>query len=89
MARVKVYSTGVCPYCQKTKLLLQKWNIPYDEVRIDLDQAAMRDFAQVTQGARTVPQIVIDGKCIGGFTELTELHMEGELDELIEPGSDT
>lgn len=88
MARVKVYSTGVCPYCQKTKLLLQKWNIPYDEVRIDLDQAAMRDFAQVTHGARTVPQIVIDGKCIGGFTELTELHMEGELDELIEPGSD-
>ena len=88
MARVKVYSTGACPYCQKTKLLLQKWKIPFEEVRVDLDQAAMRDFAQVTHGARTVPQIVIDGKCIGGFTELTELHMEGELDKLIEPESD-
>ncbi len=88
MARVTVYSTGACPYCQKTKLLLQKWNIPYDEVRVDLDQEARRVFAQVTHGARTVPQIVIDGKCIGGFTELTELHMDGALDELVEPGSD-
>jgi len=86
MPRVKVYSTGVCPLCQKTKQLLQKWNIPYEEVRIDLDRNAQREFVQVTNGARTVPQIVIDGKCIGGFTDLTELHMEGELDELVEAG---
>ncbi|MHB8623844.1 MAG: glutaredoxin domain-containing protein [Sulfuricaulis sp.] len=88
MARVKVYSTGVCPYCQKAKLLLQKWKIPYDEVRIDLEPATKREFVQVTQGARTVPQIVIDGRCIGGFTELTELHMDGGLDGLTEPGPD-
>ncbi len=86
MPRVKVYSTGVCPFCQKAKLLLQKWSIPYEEVRIDQDKSALREFAQVTNGARTVPQIVIDGKCIGGFTELTELHMDGGLDELVEPG---
>ena len=84
MARIKVYSTGVCPICQKTKGLLTKWGIPYDEVRIDLDQAAMREFAEVTKNARTVPQIIIDDKCIGGFSELTELHMEGELDQLVE-----
>lgn len=83
MTRVKVYSTGHCPLCQKTKALLEKWGIPYDEVRIDLDTAARREYAKATNGARTVPQIVIDGKCIGGFTELTELHMEGGLDELI------
>jgi len=88
MARVKVYSTGVCPYCQKTKALLQKWNVPYDEIRIDTDRAALTEFTRVTHGARTVLQILIDGKCIGGFTELTELHMEGGLDELVEaPGS--
>ena len=86
MPRVKVYSTGVCPFCQKAKQLLQKWSIPYEEVRIDQDKNALREFAQVTNGARTVPQIVIDGKCIGGFTELTELHMDGGLDELVEPG---
>ena len=86
MARVKVYSTGTCPICQKTKGLLTKWGIPYDEVRIDLDQSAMREFAEVTKNARTVPQIIIDKKCIGGFSELTELHMEGELDQLVEKG---
>lgn len=87
MTRVTVYSTGICPYCTKAKQLLQKWNIPFDEVRVDIDKSKLREFAQVTNGARTVPQIVIDGKCIGGFTELTELHMEGGLDELIEADS--
>lgn len=87
MARVKIYSTGVCPLCQKTKVLLRKWNIPYDEVRIDLDRAVLREFAEVTQGARTVPQILIDGRCIGGFMELTELHMEGGLNGLMQPSS--
>lgn len=83
MPRVKVYSTGRCPICDKTKQLLQKWEIPFEEARIDTDQGLMREFAQVTQGARMVPQIAIDGKWIGGFAELTEMHMEGELDELM------
>ena len=51
---------------------------------IDSDMAARREFAAATNGARTVPQIIIDGECIGGFTELTELHMEDELDGLVE-----
>jgi glutaredoxin 3 len=84
MARVKVFSTGICPICEKTKSLLSKWSIPYDDARIDTDMAARREFTQITNGARTVPQIAIDGKWIGGFTELTELHMENELDELVE-----
>jgi glutaredoxin 3 len=84
MARVKIYSTGVCPLCQKAKALLQKWNVPFEEIRIDTDRSRLTEFARATNGARTVPQILIDGKCIGGFTELTELHMEGGLDELVE-----
>jgi glutaredoxin 3 len=39
---------------------------------------------EVSEGARTVPQIVIDDQCIGGFSDLTELHMDGALDELQE-----
>ena len=84
MPRVKVYSTGICPICDKTKSLLAKWGIPYVEARVDLDQTALREFSQVTNGARTVPQITIDGKWIGSFSELTELHMEDKLDHLIE-----
>jgi len=66
MTRVKIYSTGTCPFCVKAKHLLDKWNIPYEEERIDLSHAARREFTEVTNGARTVPQIIIDGKCIGG-----------------------
>ncbi len=84
MARVKVYSTGICPICDKTKTLLNKWSIPYEEVRVDLDRDGLKEMLAVTDHARSVPQIAIDGKWIGSFTELTELHMEGELDGLVE-----
>jgi glutaredoxin 3 len=83
MSRVKVYATGTCPYCVKAKALLDKLGIPYREVRLDLDRSAMSDFARETDSARTVPQIIIDGECVGGYTELTELHMDGGLDGLI------
>lgn len=84
MARVKVFSTGRCPLCDKTKKLLDKWRIPYQEVRVDQDRAGLVEMARLTKGARSVPQIVIDGEWIGSFTELTELHMESALDELVE-----
>ena len=83
MERVKVYSTGTCPICDKAKSLLTKWGIPYTEVRVDLDQSALREFSQVTNGARTVPQFTIDGNWIGSFTELTEMHMDDQLDHLM------
>ena len=83
MSRVIVYSTANCPICVKTKSLLGKWNIDYSEIRIDTDDNALEAFRQTTQGARTVPQILIDDKLIGGFSELTELHMDGDLDELM------
>ena len=84
MARVKIYSTGTCPICEKAKALLSKWEIPYDESRVDQDRDALKEMLEITNHARTVPQIAIDGKWIGGFSELTELHMDGELDDLIE-----
>jgi len=87
MARVKVYSTGTCPICDRAKNCLKKWSIPYDEVRVDLDRAGLKEMLEVTNRARTVPQITIDNRWVGGFTELTELHMDGELDGLVEsPG---
>ena len=69
--------------CEKTKNLLAKWGIAYEEKRVDDNPAALREMLKISNGARTVPQIVIDEKWIGGFMELTELHMDGELDELM------
>jgi len=63
--------------------MLDKWGIEFDEIHIDQDDATLRDYARDTNNARSVPQILIDGNLIGGFTELTELHMDGDLDELM------
>ena len=85
MARVIVFSTGICPICDKTKNLLKKWGISYEEARLDTGNLAnRREFSEKTNGARMVPQILIDGEWIGGFTELTELHMDDKLDHLME-----
>lgn len=84
MARVKIYSTATCPICEKAKSLLTKWKIPYLEARVDQDRDALKEMLEISNNARTVPQIAIDEKWIGGFSELTELHMDGELDDLVE-----
>lgn len=84
MARVKIYSTATCPICDKAKALLTKWNISYDEARVDQDRDSLKEMLEISNNARTVPQIAIDDRWIGGFSELTELHMDGELDDLVE-----
>jgi len=84
MSRVTVYSTANCAFCSRAKSLLSQWDIDYSEVHIDTDESALASFREATLGARTVPQILIDGKLIGGFSELTELHMDGELDHLMQ-----
>ena len=83
MNRIKIYSTAGCLLCEKTKTLLKKWQIGYDEVRIDQDREGLMEMSKISNGARSVPQITIDGKWIGGFTELTEMHMDDELDDLM------
>lgn len=70
--------------CTRAKGLMTKWNIDFDEVRVDRDRQGLMEMSKVTNGARTVPQITVNGKWIGSLTELTELHMDGELDHLME-----
>ena len=87
MSRVTVYSTPTCPYCTAAKSMLDKWGVAFTEIHINDSEAAMLDFIETTRNAATVPQILIDGEVIGGYTELTELHRDGELDELIASAS--
>ena len=84
MSKVKIYSTGTCPMCTRAKGLMTKWNIDFEEVRVDQDRTGLIEMSRVTNGARTVPQITVNGQWIGSLTELTELHMDGELDHLME-----
>jgi len=59
---------------------------PYVFYSYNNGTAGLKEMLEVTHHARTVPQILIDGRPIGGFTELTELHMDGGLDELMPKG---
>jgi glutaredoxin 3 len=79
MARVRVYSTRWCGYCVRAKALLESRGIEYEEISLDSDPAFRRKLFDLT-GGWTVPQILIDGRPIGGYTELWRLDREGRLD---------
>ncbi len=83
MSRVTVYSRADCPICSKARAMLNKWKIDFQDIPVDQDSGLKNEFEEVTNGASSVPQIIIDGKLIGGFSELTELHMDGDLDDLM------
>jgi glutaredoxin 3 len=79
MARVRVYSTRWCGYCVRAKALLESRGIEYEEILLDDDPAFRHKLFDLT-GSWTVPQILIDGRPIGGYTELWRLDREGRLD---------
>ncbi|MDX6369253.1 MAG: glutaredoxin 3 [Gaiellaceae bacterium] len=79
MARIQVYSTRWCGYCVRAKTLLESKGIEYEDVSLDDDPAFRQKLFDLT-GGWTVPQILIDGKPIGGYTELWRLDRAGGLD---------
>ena len=81
MARVEVYSTRWCGYCVRAKALLDSRGIEYDEHSLDDDPAFRQKLFDLT-GGWTVPQILIDNRPIGGYTELWRLDRAGELERL-------
>lgn len=81
MPRISVYTTTWCGYCVRAKALLDSKGIPYEEIHLD-DDAGFRQRLHELTGGWTVPQILIDGTSIGGYTELWRLDREGRLDEL-------
>ncbi len=82
MPHVVMYTTAICPYCVRAKMLLQRKGVDYEERRIEGDRELMREMLERSR-RRTVPQIFIDDYHVGGFDDLAELDMEGKLDELL------
>ncbi len=83
MPHILMYSTGVCPYCLRAEQLLkQKGIIDIEKVRVDLDPARRDEMIEKT-GRRTVPQIFIDGRHIGGYDDLAALDRANELAPLL------
>jgi glutaredoxin 3 len=83
MARVLIYSTASCPYCQAADRLLARKGVgDIERVRVDLEPARRAEMTQKS-GRSTVPQIWIDGRHIGGSDELHDLDDSGQLDKLL------
>lgn len=83
MANVEIYTTKVCPYCVKAKRLLDAKDVDFVEHDVTGDDAAREALLKKSNGMRTVPQIFINGKHIGGCDNLYELEEKGELDALL------
>lgn len=83
MQAVKMYTTLVCPYCQRAKMLLKQRGVEaIEEIRIDLDPV-QREHMMSTTGRRTVPQIFIGDTHVGGFDDLAVLDQRGGLMPLL------
>jgi glutaredoxin 3 len=80
---VVVYSTGWCPYCVRAKALLERKGVPFREIRVDEDPAERQTMLERSRGQRTVPQIFIGDRHVGGFDDLYALDKAGELDQLL------
>lgn len=82
MAEVRIYTTPTCPYCIAALALLRRKRVPFDNVNVAGDTAKRAWLAEVT-GRTTVPQVFIDGRPVGGYTDLEALDDAGELDRLL------
>ena len=87
MNTVRMYTTQVCPYCQRAKALLLKRGVKLiDEVRVDLEPAEREKMVALT-GRRTVPQIFIGDTHVGGCDDLMALDQRGGLAPMLAPAA--
>jgi glutaredoxin 3 len=80
---VEIYTSPYCPYCHRAKALLSKKGVQFSEIDVTSTPGARGEMDKRTGGAKTVPQIFIDGRLIGGSDQLAELERAGELNGLL------
>ena len=87
-ANVEIYTWQTCPYCIRAKLLLWWKGVRYTEYKIDGNEQARSEMAERSDGRRSVPQIFINDRHIGGCDDLYALDSQGQLDPLlVEPAA--
>ena len=82
MPDIVMYTTSMCPYCVRAKMLLQRKGMNWEEKRIDLDHSLAGEMMHRSK-RRTVPQIFIDEQHVGGFDDMAELDAMGKLDPML------
>ena len=83
ITKVEIYTWRFCPFCLRAKALLNEKGVEFREYAIDGDDNARTKMSERADGRRSLPQIFINGKGIGGCDELYELERNNELNELI------
>lgn len=81
--KVEIYTQFGCPYCHRAIALLKQKDVGFTEIDVTMDKAKRAEMVERAPGARTVPQIFIDDKSIGGSDELAALERAGKLDPML------
>ena len=82
MPRVTLYTKSSCPYCVRAKRLLDRKGVAYDEVSVE-GRDDLRTWLAETTGQKTVPQVFVGDRPLGGFTDVDALDREGKLDPIL------
>ena len=83
MPHIKVFTAMLCPYCTMAKRLLSEKGVEFEEIDVTMDAPKRAEMTELAGGSRTVPQIFIGERHIGGFDDLSALDRAGELDPLL------
>ena len=83
MSQVEIYTTPICPYCHAAKRLLDKKGVTYQEIDVSRDPALRTKMIARAGGQRTVPQIFIGDRHVGGSDDLHALDHAGRLDPIL------
>lgn len=86
MAKIEIYTKAFCGYCARAKALLDRKGAAYREIDVTMDRAGFDAMVARAGGGRTVPQIFIDDRPIGGSDALAAIEAKGELDALLKAG---
>jgi glutaredoxin 3 len=82
MSQVTVYTTDPCSFCARAKGLLKARGVEFEEINLSKDPAGRMELVKLT-GMMSFPQVIVDGKLLGGFTEVQAAADSGRLDELL------
>ncbi len=82
MAEIIIYTADYCPYCKAAQEFLKSKGVQYQAIDVTHDQEKRLDIAQ-RSGQKTVPQIFVNGKSIGGYSDLKALDEKKELDKIL------
>ncbi|MEO5328718.1 MAG: glutaredoxin 3 [Magnetococcus sp. THC-1_WYH] len=83
MPDIEIYSTTVCPFCVRAKMLLDKKKVTYREFNLTKNPELREEMLARSNGMKTVPQIFINGVHVGGCDDLYELDLDGKLDPML------